>query len=70
MEKITYNVYCMRENYSFESLQFSQAYNIINGAAKCIGIDDGIGTHTLRKTFGYFAYKAGTDIVLLQQIFN
>ncbi|WP_436242946.1 tyrosine-type recombinase/integrase [Paenibacillus sp. LjRoot56] len=29
-----------------------------------------MGTHTLRKTFGYFAYKAGTDIVLLQQIFN
>jgi integrase len=26
--------------------------------------------HTLRKTFGFHAYKGSTDIVLLQQIFN
>ncbi|NQX66664.1 tyrosine-type recombinase/integrase [Paenibacillus alba] len=47
-----------------------QAYNILNDAARNVGVDDNIGTHSLRKTFGYFAYKAGTDIVLLQQIFN
>lgn len=57
-----------------------QAYRIINQAAEMIGlverdaqgriITGEIGTHTLRKTFGYHAYKKGTDIVLLQDIFN
>ncbi|WP_075982948.1 site-specific integrase [Bacillus massilinigeriensis] len=47
-----------------------QAYQIINDAARAVGISDNIGTHTLRKTFGYHAYKAGVDIALLQQIFN
>jgi integrase len=46
------------------------AWYIINEAARKVEITDKIGTHTLRKTFGYHAYKNGTDIVLLQQIFN
>ena len=29
-----------------------------------------VGTHTLRKTFGYWAYKQGIDITLLMRIFN
>jgi len=58
-----------------------QAYNILNDAAEKIGIvkrdkDKGhivsgeIGTHTLRKTFGYFACKNGSSLELLMQIFN
>lgn len=47
-----------------------QAYDILNAAAKAVGIRDAIGTHSLRKTFGYHAYKAGTDVILLQQLFN
>jgi integrase len=47
-----------------------QSYNILNGAAATVGVNEAIGCHSLRKTFGYYAYKAGTDIVLLQQIFN
>jgi site-specific recombinase XerD len=47
-----------------------QAWRIINQSAKAVGIPDKIGTHTLRKTFGYHAYKTGIDITLLQQIFN
>lgn len=47
-----------------------QAYDILNDAAQAVGIQDSIGTHTLRKTFGYHAYKGGTDLTLLQQIFN
>ena len=31
---------------------------------------DNIGTHTMRKTFGYYHYKQYHDIVLLQTIFN
>lgn len=57
-----------------------QAYRILNGAAESLGLiernDKGIiisgeiGTHTLRKTFGYHAYKNGTSIELLMEIFN
>jgi integrase len=46
------------------------AYRILDNAAQEAGIDDSIGTHTMRKTFGYWAYKRGTDISLLQDIFN
>ena len=47
-----------------------QAYRIINSAARMVGIDEGIGTHTLRKTFGYWAYKKGVDITKIQKLLN
>ncbi len=47
-----------------------QAWQVLNDAAKTCGITGRIGTHTLRKTFGYHAYQAGVDITLLQKIFN
>lgn len=46
-----------------------QAYRILNSAARDIGLD-GIGTHTLRKTFGYHFYKKNQNIAMLQQLFN
>jgi integrase len=47
-----------------------QAHHILNRAAREAGISDRIGTHTLRKTFGYHHYRKGFDITKLQQIFN
>ena len=47
-----------------------QAWTILNKAAKRAKLNINIGTHTLRKTFGYWAYKQGIDITLLQQVFN
>ena len=47
-----------------------QAYRILSEAAKTIGIIEPIGTHTLRKTFGYFAYINGTDITRIQRLLN
>ena len=47
-----------------------QAYRIINEACRIAKIKGSIGTHTLRKTFGYWAYKQGIDITLLMRIFN
>jgi integrase len=52
------------------TLQRAQAWKIINDAARAIGLTDRIGTHTLRKTFAYHAYKAGKDIVQLQKLLN
>lgn len=47
-----------------------QAYEIINTAARAVGIQGNIGTHTLRKTFGYWAYKSGVDIAYIQKLLN
>lgn len=47
-----------------------QAYDSINAAARAVGIKEAVGTHTLRKTFGYWAYKAGHDITRIQQLLN
>ena len=52
------------------SLQRDQVYKIINNAARSIGINERIGTHTLRKTFGYHAYQAGVSIEVIQKLFN
>ena len=46
------------------------AYRIIREICSQVGIEDNIGTHTLRKTFGYHFYKKYKDVVLLQKIFN
>ena len=47
-----------------------QAWQVLNEAAQRAGINKAVGTHSLRKTFGYHAYKQGTDISHLQRIFN
>jgi integrase len=46
------------------------AYRIINEAARAVGVTDEIGTHTLRKTFGYHAYKQGIDVTRIQKLLN
>jgi len=40
-----------------------------NSAGSKVGLKE-IGTHTLRKTFGYWHYKQNKDVALLQEIFN
>ncbi len=47
-----------------------QAYRIINKIVRMVGLKEGYGTHTLRKTFGYHAYQSGVDISILQKLFN
>ena len=45
-------------------------WQFLNDYAYRSGIRSKIGTHTLRKTFGYHAYKNGVDLSLLMRIFN
>ena len=47
-----------------------QAYRILNTVCKQVGINFKIGTHTLRKTFGYHHYQQFKDVAMLQKIFN
>lgn len=64
------------EEYLFKSRQGKnkpitrvQAYNILRDAANACELEE-IGTHTLRKTFGYHIYQKTKDVALLQDIFN
>jgi len=47
-----------------------QAYRIINEACRMAGIKEPVGTHTMRKTFGYHAYKKGLDLAVIQKLLN
>ncbi|KMP84714.1 integrase [Bacillus cereus] len=47
----------------------SMAYVILNQAAREFGLER-IGTHSLRKTYGYHHYKQFKDVVVLQRMLN
>lgn len=67
---IDHEEYLFKSREGNKAITRQRAYQIINEAARSVGIQDKIGTHTLRKTFGYHAYKSGVDIAVIQQIFN
>ena len=46
-----------------------QAHHVLKIASEKLNIED-VGTHTLRKTFGYWHYKQYGDVAILQDIFN
>ena len=43
---------------------------VLNEACKQLGITANVGTHTMRKSFGYHFYKKYNDVALLQKILN
>ena len=62
------------EDYLFPStkgnhLKVNTVYQMFQKVAKLLGRDD-IGTHTLRKTFGYHYYKKTKDVATLMEIFG
>ncbi|MCQ6273944.1 tyrosine-type recombinase/integrase [Bacillus sp. V3B] len=79
--EVVLETYLSRFNYSSKDFLFKskkndqpitrqQAYRIINHAAKEAGIIGKIGTHTLRKTFGYHALRKGIAISILMSIYH
>ena len=52
-----------------KAISTMQVYRILTDAADYLGRDD-VGTHTMRKTFGYHHYKQLKDVAILQEIFN
>ena len=68
---------CHETNYIFtkttdfsQPLNRSQAYRIIRRAAEETLHKNHISCHSLRKTFGYHAWKQGTPPALLMDIYN
>ena len=64
------NDYLFSSTYkSYKAISRIQAYKILNNIAKEFKLDN-IGTHTLRKTFGYHFYNQTQDIATLQKLFG
>ncbi len=51
-------------------LNRSQVYRFLNEACEELRLGINVGTHTMRKTFGYHHYKQNNDVALLQKILN
>lgn len=51
-------------------LSRSQAYRIVRRAAESCGLSEHVGCHSLRKTFGYYAWKQGTPPAMLMELYN
>ena len=47
-----------------------QAYRIIRAAAEALDFTTRVSCHSLRKTFGYFAWKAGVSPMIIMKIYN
>ena len=65
----TGTVYLFPSRKGDSHISTTQAYRIITKAGDMIGKRD-IGTHTMRKTFGYTYYQATKDVATLMEIFN
>jgi len=47
-----------------------QAYRLLRTAAEAIGLEARVSCHSLRKTFGYHAWKGGTSPAVIMEIYN
>jgi integrase len=47
-----------------------QAYRVIRAAAEAIGLQARVSCHSLRKTFGYHAWKNGVSPAVIMEIYN
>lgn len=61
--------YLFKSQKGMNPISTTQVYRILANAGEYAGYDY-IGTHTMRKTFGYHHYKQFKDVAMLQEIFN
>jgi integrase len=47
-----------------------QAYRLIRAAAEALGFSGRVSCHSLRKTFGYHAWKSGVSPAVIMEIYN
>lgn len=62
-------LFCHKCNH-FRHISRNRAYHIIKDAAAINRLDGNISCHSLRKTFGYHAWKKGTPSALIMNIYN
>ena len=67
-EQLQYGVN-MASNIRLSETQLPKIYHHLPPICEKLGIEE-VGTHTLRKTFGYWHYQQYKDVAILQEIFN
>ena len=60
----------MFSNKNGEAMTRENAYYIIKNAGISIGLEHEISPHSLRKTFGYHAWKNGVPPAMLMELYN
>ena len=68
--RIAINDYIFTGKTKGTHLSRSQAFRIITHVAEALNMENGISCHSLRKTFGYYAWKYGTPPAMLMEIYN
>jgi integrase len=63
------NEYLFKSRQGNKPLGRNQCGNIISEAGRQVGIEN-LGTHSMRKSFGYWHYKEFKNIAILMTIFN
>ncbi len=70
LKKPSKNDFIFESSRGKNAIDRHQAYRIIRSAADACGLPDHISCHSLRKTFGYQAWRKGIPPALLMNIFN
>jgi integrase len=64
------NTFLIENIHSGKAISRIQAYRIIHAAGEAVEIETRISCYSLRKTFGYHAWKGGTSPAVIMEIYN
>jgi site-specific recombinase XerD len=53
-----------------KAISRQQAHRIVSAAAEALGFAFRVSCHSLRKTFGYLAWKSGVSPAVIMKIYN
>ena len=68
--QVTANSYIFPGRSSDQHLSRTQAFRIIRHASEQLHFENKLSCHSMRKTFGYHAWKCGTPPAVLMDIYN
>jgi integrase len=62
--------FLMENKHTHKVISRQQAYRILRNAAKALGFPFRVSCHSLRKTFGYHAWRNGVSPAVIMEIYN
>lgn len=69
-QDISEDTYIFKSRKGTKPISRIQAYRIIHDAGNALGFETEVSCHSLRKTFGYQAWKQGAEPALIMNIYN
>jgi integrase len=65
-----YGAFLIENQRTGKSISRIQAYRLIRAAAEALAFESRVSCHSLRKTFGYHAWKSGKSPAVIMKIYN